>query len=77
MYDHNIHKNNSPSVFKETCKKIENAFPEAKKHNLLIDVDGTTIQTYSKDNKEIDVYDDYEVGAVFVKSEFDLSTILK
>ncbi|MCU6719897.1 hypothetical protein OCV67_08150 [Porcipelethomonas ammoniilytica] len=74
-YDYNIYPDNSPQKFKETCKKIEKAFPNANKRKLLIDVDGSTIQTYSENSKDIDVYDDYDIGAVFVKSEINLDSI--
>lgn len=72
MFDYTIYKNNSADVFKKTCEEIEKAFPNAEKKKLLIDVDGSTIQTYTQDGKDIDVYDDYEVGAVYVKSEIEL-----
>ena len=74
-YDYTIFPDNSPNEFKKACSKIESAFPNFKKNKLLIDVDGSTIQTYTKDNKDIDVYDDYDVGAVFVKSEINLDKI--
>lgn len=72
MFDYNIHTENSVKIFKSTCSKIEKQFPMATKQKLLVDVDGSTIQTYTLDGKDIDVYDDYEVGAVFVKSEIEL-----
>ena len=75
-YDYTVSKDNSPKVFEETCKKVENAFPSADKKKLLVDVDGSTIQTYELGEKIIDVFDDYEVGAVYVKSDIDLSEIL-
>ena len=74
-FDYTIFKDNSQSEFKKACKLIERSFHDAKKNKLLIDVDGSTIQTYTKDGKDIDVYDDYDVGAVFVKSEIDLDNI--
>lgn len=77
MFDYNIHPDNSPKIFKQTCAIIEAAIPEAIKRKLLVDVDGSTIQTFTKDGKDIDVYDDYDIGAVFVKSEIDLSDILR
>ena len=47
------------------------------KNKLLIDVDGSLIQTYKYNGKDIDVYDDYDVGAVYVKSEIDLDNLFK
>ncbi len=74
-YDYNIYPDNSPQKFKETCDKIEAFLPNAHKKKLLIDVDGTTIQVFTVNNMDIDVYDDYDIGAVFVKSEINLDVI--
>ena len=52
---------NSPKLFKDTCQVIESSFLDRiKKEKLLIDVDGSTIQTYIIDGHEITVYDDYD-----------------
>ena len=75
MFDYNIYSDNSPEKFKETCKKIEQVYPNVIKRKLLIDVDGSTIQTYTENGKDIDVYDDYDIGAVFVKSEINLDEL--
>lgn len=75
MFDYNIFSDNSPLEFKKACEKIEQAFPKADKKKLLTDVDGTTIQTYTYNGKDIDVYDDYDIGAVFIKSEISLNAI--
>lgn len=74
-YDYNVFPDNSVEKFKSTCKKIEEVFPNSIKRELLVDVDGTTIQTYTENGKDIDVFDDYDVGAVFVKSEIELNEI--
>lgn len=75
MFDYNIYIDNSTEIFKHTCESIEEAFPNAAKHTLLIDVDGSTIQIYTQDGKEIRVYDDYEVGAVYIESEIELNML--
>lgn len=72
MFDYTLFNENNPDKFKAACEKVSKAFPNAKKHGLLIDVDGTTIQTFTVDGKDIDIYDDYDVGAVFVKSQVNL-----
>lgn len=74
-YDYTIYPENSPKKFKETCKIIEGKYPNATKSKLIVDVDGSTIQTYTENGKDIDIYDDYDVGAVYVKSEINLDTI--
>ena len=75
MYDYTIFPDNSPKEFKKACEMIGATFPNTISHDLLIDVDGSTIQTFTQAGKDIDVYDDYDVGAVYVKSEVDLGNI--
>lgn len=72
QYDYNIFPDNNPEKFKETCQEIQSKYPQAVKKDLLVDVDGSTIQVFVIDGKEIAVYDDYDIGAVFVKSEIEL-----
>lgn len=73
QYDYTIYPENSPKKFQDICAKIEQDYYGFKKESLLIDVDGSTIQVYSMGKQEIVVYDDYDIGAVFVKSDIDLS----
>ena len=75
-YDYTIYPDNNPKIFKDTCKRIEEIFPNMKKAELLIDVDGSTVQIFGEEPKEIIVYDDYDVGDVFVKSDIDLSGVI-
>ena len=75
-YDYTIYPGNSKIKFKEACKKLEHKYTNAIRQDLLIDVDGSTIQEYIVGNKSIVVYDDYDVGAVFEKSEIDLDELL-
>ncbi|MCD8090346.1 MAG: hypothetical protein LUD81_06960 [Clostridiales bacterium] len=77
MYEYRVHTENSPKKFKEACKKIEENFPNTIKRKLLIDVDGSTIQTFTEGNKDIDVFDDYDVGAVYINSEIDLGELFE
>lgn len=72
MFEYTICKENNTTIFKLTCKKISEMFPDATVHKLLVDVDGSTIQAFTHEGKDIHVYDDYDVGAVFIKSEIEL-----
>ncbi|MGN0605906.1 MAG: hypothetical protein ACI4JM_05240 [Oscillospiraceae bacterium] len=75
MFDYNIYNENSVEKFKQACGKISKTFPNLKKEDVLIDVDGTTIQVFSKGNEKITVFNDYDVGAVYVESDIDLNAI--
>lgn len=72
MFEYNIFSENSSEKFIETCEKISRNLVSAEKMKLLIDVDGSTIQKFLFKGKAIIVYDDYDVCAVFVKSEIPL-----
>lgn len=72
MFRYVIHTNNSPIIFKETCKRVKEMFPEAIEQKLLVDVDGSTIQTFTQNGKDIDIIDDYDIGVVFVQSEIEI-----
>jgi hypothetical protein len=73
MFNYNVYAENSIEEFRKVCERIEKAFPNVEKLKILIDVDGSTVQTYVENGKDIDVYNDYEVGAVYIKSEIDIA----
>ncbi len=74
-YTYTVRKENSPSAFKAACRQIEDSVPHLEKYDLLVDVDGSTIQVYRDGKDEITVIDDYDVGVVFVGSDVDLNEI--
>lgn len=76
-FEYNVFYDNSPKEFKAACLEIEEKHPEAEKQKLLVDVDGSTIQIYCISGKEILVFDDYEVGAVYVDSDYNLDDIFE
>lgn len=75
-YSYNINANANEKDFLICCKLIENSLPGIKKEELLMDVDGSLIQIYYYSGKEIAVYDDYYVDAVYVDSNVDLEKII-
>ncbi len=74
-FDYNISPDNSPKAFKDICRKIEEHIVGLQKEPLLVDVDGTTIQIYTQYGRKVMVIDDYDIGAVFVRSEIDLKKL--
>lgn len=76
MFSYNISKNADQGAFFNTCSLIESKVKDIKKEKLLEDVDGTQIQIYTTPNGKIKVFNDYEVGAVYVDSEKDLNKII-
>ena len=60
------------NIFKQQCKALENRFPEMEKEKLLEDVDGSAWQLYHHEKGNIKVGVDYQVGYVYIDSDFDL-----
>lgn len=77
MFTYNIAQKADNKAFKDVCNIIENGINNLTKERPLVDVDGTVIQIYLKNNKRIKVYNDYEVDAVYVDSEMDLKNIIR
>lgn len=75
IFTYNVHKTANNEVFNRVCSTIETKVNKVKKDMLLEDVDGTTIQKYKTESGEVKVYNDYEIDAVYVDSEIDLSGI--
>ena len=76
MFSYNISKNADNKAFKDVCEKIKKIGDNLTKEEPIVDVDGSVIQTYTKDDKKIKVYNDYEVDAVYIDSEIDLKGII-
>lgn len=77
MFSYNIAKSYDTSAFVRTCSLVETNLQDYKKERLIKDVDGTTIQIYESNGKKIKVYNDVEVGAVYVDSELNLNSFIK
>lgn len=76
MFKYNISKNADSKEFEKVCLNIEKAFTNIEKNDLVEDVDGSEIQVYAVDGKEIRVYNDYEVDAVYIDSEVKLDNVV-
>lgn len=74
-YDYNFFPENSSEKFEEACELVSKCFPDAIKQTLLVDVDGSLIQMFTLGESEIVVYDDYDVGAVYIKSDIPMQSI--
>lgn len=74
MFDYTIEPDASVEGFCKICRRIEK-MPGVVKEDLLTDVDGSQIQHYRINGKSIEVYNDYYVGAIYVKSEEPIENI--
>ncbi|MCI6771810.1 MAG: hypothetical protein PUF31_06510 [Oscillospiraceae bacterium] len=64
------------SEFKRVCSEVEK-INGIRKHEPIVDVDGSVIQEYTINSKRIIVQNDYEVDAVYIDSDIDLSSTVK
>lgn len=71
-YSYTICNYFAPEWFDKQCSALEKHIPNLKKHNLLEDVDGSKYQKYDHPRGEIEVANDYEVGALYIDSDFDI-----
>ena len=59
-------------LFQKQCAAFEKKFPDIRKENVLEDVDGSLYQTYHHTDGDFIVSNDYNVGCLYVESDFDL-----
>lgn len=76
-YDYNICTNADEQTFENQCRALETHIPNLVKDKLLEDVDGSKMQRYYKDKKEILVKNSNYIGAVFIESEIELEPFFK
>lgn len=72
MNEYNICNCADENIFLKQCKALEKKLGCTLDGEILQDVDGSKIATYTFDNKTLKVYNDYCVGAVYIKADFDL-----
>jgi len=72
MYEYNICNQADEEMFTKQCAALEKNIPNLRKDKLLIDVDETKIQSYKLGLNNIVVYNDYCIGAVYIRSEIEL-----
>ncbi len=73
MYEYNICNEADEQIFIKQCMAIEKNIPEIKKLEILTDVDESKIQKYLLNGKEIKVYNSYDIDAVYIESEVELT----
>ena len=77
MFDYSICSEADEGIFKKQCLALENKIKGLIKNDILIDVDESKIQEYQLGAKRIVVYNDYNIGAVYIKSEVELTQYFK
>ena len=74
MFSYTITKEANNTAFQNVCAALEAKGFE--KERLLVDVDGSMIQMFRMHNKRVDVFNDYEVDAVYIDADIDLTEIV-
>lgn len=73
MYEYNICNQANEDIFAKQCLALEKKINNLEKLELLTDVDGSKIQSYRLENKNIKVFNSNDVDAVYIKSEIELT----
>lgn len=73
MHDYNICTEADEVIFFKQCLAIEKKIDRLVKYDLITDVDGSLMQEYSLGNKRIVIHNCQDIGAVYIKSEVDLT----
>lgn len=77
MYSYTISKEPDNKLFLRVCSLIEKNITGLTKEELLIDVDGSLYQKYLLAQEKIVVRNDYEIYALYVDSDIDLTKIIE
>lgn len=72
MYEYSICNQADEDIFYKQCIALEKNIPNICKLDLLTDVDSSLIQIYQLNNLNIKVYNDTNIGAIYIKSQIDL-----
>ena len=75
MYSYTISNEPDNTMFLKICSLIENHVSEITKEKILIDVDGSCFQRYQTPQGIIMVSNDFEVYALYVDSDIDLTNV--
>lgn len=72
MFEYNICNQADTELFYRQCRALEGKLPGLRRADFLEDVDGTVVQKYIHNLGRITVKNDFQIGALYVISDFDL-----
>lgn len=73
MFDYTICNMYDKDIFEKQCAALENKLIPLEKEKMLTDVDSSQIQIYHFNGHKIKVKNDFEVDAVYIESEIELT----
>ena len=77
-YSYTIKPEMDLKAFLQACEKIRKKFPNAQTDGIVTDIlDGSHYEKFDIDSDCIRVYDDFDVGAVFVESTVRLNDLFE
>ena len=77
MFEYNICNMPDEEIFTRQCSALEKHIPNIFKKELLEDVDGSKTQLYKIGINNVSVHNSEYIGAVFIKSDIDLTPYFK
>ena len=76
-YSYTICTEFDEDIFIQQCNALEKNVPYIVKGQFLHDVDDTKIQFYNISGKEVKVVNDFDIDAVYVDSDIELTQFFK
>lgn len=77
LFEYDICNQFDEDIFEKQCLALEKNIPKLIKQDLLTDVDGSKIQSYSVEEDKISVHNDYYLNEVYIKSDIKLEQYFK
>ena len=71
MFEYSVCNVYDADIFKKQCAALEKHIPDLSEKNYLEDVDGSQIQVYECNGKQLKIVNDKLVG-VFIESDIDI-----
>ena len=71
-YNYSICNQPDEDIFHRQCAALVKYIPGLEPERLLQDVDGTLIQIYHHRRGDLLVWNDMQVGGVYIESDFDI-----
>lgn len=72
MFEYSICNVADEEIFKKQCEALKKHIPNIQQKRIVRDVDNSLICMFNLNGKELNLYNDNNINAVYINSEFDL-----
>ena len=72
MFEYSICNVADEEIFHKQCEALKKHIPNIQQKKIVRDVDNSLICMFNLNGKELNLYNDKNIKAVYINSEFDL-----